>query len=157
VYGVDPLARQIGKSSEVLRPGQPLGLEAAHLAGRGSLTHWGPTANHPTHRRIAAQPLGIVHVFVARQPAEHRLPQQADQLMPAILTGSCVRQYLATGCGQSEQVIQLAISQQSTIGGDRRAAEPKHQAPVEIEPQRAPIRFTRRVPHGCPVRSAIRS
>src|SRR6267154_5414782 len=68
VHGVDPLARQIGKSSEVLRPGQPLGLEAAHLAGRGSLTHWCPTSDHPTHCRIAAQPLGIVHVFVARQP-----------------------------------------------------------------------------------------
>ena len=40
----------------------------------------------------------------------------------------------------SQIVIQLAISQQSAIGGDRRAAGPDHQAPVEIEPQRAPIR-----------------
>jgi hypothetical protein len=71
--------------------------------------------------------------------------------MPAILTGACIRQYLATGCGQSEHVVQLAICQQSAIGGDRRAAEPEHQAPVEIEPQRAPIRFTHRVPMAAPL------
>src|SRR6516165_5962876 len=69
VHGVDPQARQIGKSSEVLRPGQPLGLDPAHLAGRGSLTHWCPTTDHATHCGIAAQPIGIVHVFVARQPS----------------------------------------------------------------------------------------
>src|SRR6476660_10241676 len=33
VHRVDPLARQIGESGEVFRPRQPLGLEAAHLAG----------------------------------------------------------------------------------------------------------------------------
>jgi hypothetical protein len=48
----------------------------------------------------------------------------------------CIRQYLATGCGQSEHVIQLPLSQQSAIRGDRRAAEPEHQTTVEIEPQR---------------------
>ena len=51
--------RQARRGSSV---GQPLGFEAS-LAGRGSLTQC-PTADHPTHRRIAAQPLGIVHVFV---------------------------------------------------------------------------------------------
>jgi hypothetical protein len=70
MHGVDPVARQIGKSSEVLRPGQPLGLEAAHLAGRSCLTHWCPTTDHPTHCGIAAQPLGIVHVLVAHQPSK---------------------------------------------------------------------------------------
>src|SRR6516162_5743083 len=33
---VDPPAGQINKSGEVLRPGQPRGLKAAHLAGGGS-------------------------------------------------------------------------------------------------------------------------
>jgi hypothetical protein len=33
VHRLDPLARQIGEGSEVLWPRQPLGLEAAHLAG----------------------------------------------------------------------------------------------------------------------------
>jgi hypothetical protein len=35
VHLVDPLSGQIGKRGKVLGPGQPLGLEAAHLAGRG--------------------------------------------------------------------------------------------------------------------------
>jgi hypothetical protein len=33
VHPIDPLARQVGEDSEVFRPHQPLGLEAAHLAG----------------------------------------------------------------------------------------------------------------------------
>jgi len=75
VHLVNPLAGQIGESGKVLGPAQPLRLEAAHLAGRGSPTHWRPTADHPTHGRIAAQPIGVVHVLVAGQPAEYRLPQ----------------------------------------------------------------------------------
>ena len=35
---VDPGSGQIGESREVGFAGQPLGLEAAHLAGRGRLT-----------------------------------------------------------------------------------------------------------------------
>jgi hypothetical protein len=51
VHRVDPLAQQIGKSGEVFRPRQPFGLEAAHLAGRGSLTHGRFAADNPAHRR----------------------------------------------------------------------------------------------------------
>ena len=47
-------------------------------------------------------------------------------------------------------VIQLAVSEQSRIGGDRRTAKLEHQPAVEIEPQRASIRFTRRVRHRRP-------
>jgi hypothetical protein len=46
--------------------------------------------------------------------------------MPAILTGACIRQYLATGFGPSDNAIQLAISQQSAIGGDHGAAKLNH-------------------------------
>jgi hypothetical protein len=79
VHRVDPLARQIGKSGEVFRPRQPFGLEAAHPAGRGSPIHGRFAADHPAHRRIAAQPIGVVHILVTSQPAEYRLPQQPDQ------------------------------------------------------------------------------
>jgi hypothetical protein len=46
-----------------------------------------------------------------RQPSKHRRPQQAGQLMPAVLTGARVRQYLATDRGHNERVVQLAIGQ----------------------------------------------
>ena len=150
MHRVDPLTRQIGERGEVLRSSQPLGLEAAHLAGRGSPTHWRSAADHPTHRRVAAQPLGVVHVLVAGQPPEYRLPQQPDQEVLSVLAGAYIRQSLATGCGQSEHVVQFAIRQQSGIGGDHRTAELEHQAAVEIEPQRLAVRFTRRVPHAAP-------
>jgi len=111
VHRVDPLPRQIGDGGEVLRSSQPLGLEAAHLAGRSSLTRWCPAANHPTHRRIAAQPPGVVHVLVAGQPPEYRLPQQPNQEVPSVFAGACLRQSLAAACGQSEHVVQFAIGQ----------------------------------------------
>src|SRR6476646_8207097 len=50
VHLVDPPAGQIGKSNEVLGPGQPLRLEAAHLAGRGGRP---VIAGSPTTQRIA--------------------------------------------------------------------------------------------------------
>ena len=152
VHRVDPLAR-IGKSGEVFPPRQPFGLEAAHLAGRGSPIHGRLAADHPAHRRIAAQPIGVVHILVTSQPAEYRLPQQPDQQVASVPAGARLCQSLAAACGQCEHVVQLAIRQQSAVGGDRRAVEPEHHSPVEIEPQRAAVRFTHRVRHGCPVRS----
>jgi hypothetical protein len=89
VHRLDPLARQIGAGSEVLRPRQPLGLETSHLAGRGTPTHRRVAADHPAHRWIAAQPLGVVRVLVAGQPAEYRLPQQPDQRVASIPAGAC--------------------------------------------------------------------
>ena len=70
VHRVDPLARQVGEGSEVLRPHQPLGLEAAHLAGGGSRPFDRPIADHPAYCRVAAQPVGVVHVLVAGKPSE---------------------------------------------------------------------------------------
>jgi hypothetical protein len=76
-----------------------------------------------------------------------------DQQVASVPAGARLCQSLAAACGQCEHVVQLAIRQQSAIGGDRRTVEPEHHSPVEIEPQRPAVRFTRRVRHGCPVRS----
>jgi hypothetical protein len=90
------LARILILGPRRLRSGQPLGLETAHLARRSSSALDRPTANHPPHCRIAAQALGVVHVLVAGRPPNYRLPQQAHLLMPAVLNGARIRQYLAT-------------------------------------------------------------
>ena len=68
VHLVNPLAGQIDKSGEVLGVVQPLRLEPAHLGGRGCASSNGAIADHPTHGGIAAQPTGVIHVFVAGQP-----------------------------------------------------------------------------------------
>ena len=156
VHLVDPLAGQIGERGEVLGPAQPLRLEAPHLAGRGGRPADRPVADHPAHRRIAAQPLGVVHVLVAGQPPEHRLPQQTRQPMPTVLAGARVGQRIGRRVGQAQRVVQFAVGQQSGIGGDRRTAKLEHQAAVEIEPQSASIRFTRRVRHRRPGWPSVR-
>src|SRR6478672_13315633 len=61
-YFVDPLAGQISERGKVLGPTQPFRLKAAHLAGRSGRPADRPVPNHPAHRRVATQPLGIVHV-----------------------------------------------------------------------------------------------
>ena len=93
------------------------------------------------------QPLGIVHVLMAGQPSEHRLAQKTRQPMPAILAGTRVGQPVSRRAGQVQRVIQFTASWQSSIGGNRRTAKSEHQAAIEIKPQSAYIRVTRRVRH----------
>jgi len=92
-----------------------------------------------------AQTVGVIHILIACQTSEHRLAQQADQAMAAVLPGPRAGQRLGTPVAQAQRVIQLAIGQQPGIGGDRRTTKLQHQPPIEVEPQRALIRFTRRV------------
>src|SRR4029077_12137370 len=94
--------------------------------------------------------VGVVHVLVAGEPPENRLAQQSGQPMTTILASARVGKHLSPRVSQTDRIIQFAIRQQSGIGGDRRTAKLEHQAAVEIEPQRTPVRFTRRVRHCCP-------
>jgi hypothetical protein len=153
VHLVDPPSGQIAESGKVLGPAQPLRLEAAHLAGRGGIPCDRLIADHPAHRRITAQPVGVIHVLVAGQPSEHRLPQQARQSVATILACARISERVGSCVAQAENVIQLAIGQQPGVGRDRGAAKLEHQPAVKIEPQRTPVPFTRRVRHSRPVRS----
>src|SRR5262249_38146411 len=51
VHKIDPLARQVGKSSEVLGHREPLRLEAPHLAGRSRAPLRRFAADNPAHSR----------------------------------------------------------------------------------------------------------
>lgn len=75
------------------------------------------------------QPLGVVHILIARKTAEHRLSQQADQRMPTVLAARRVGKHLACQHGQSERVIKFSTGQQPSVGGKQRKAA------VKIEPQ----------------------
>src|SRR5215510_13939389 len=69
MYKVDPLARQVGKSSEILGRREPLRLKAPHLTRRSRAALRRFAADNPAHRRIVAQALGVVHILVAaRRP-----------------------------------------------------------------------------------------
>jgi hypothetical protein len=68
---VDPLTGQVNKPDEVGVCRKPLRLEPAHLARRSRATMSRFATDNPTHRRVVAQPLGVVHVLIPSQAAKH--------------------------------------------------------------------------------------
>src|SRR5437667_5881050 len=70
---VDPAPGEIGQRRQVRRRGHRAGLEAAHLARRRALVRHRTPTDHPAHRGIPSEPVGIVHVLVAGKAPEHRL------------------------------------------------------------------------------------
>ena len=79
MHKVDPLARQVGKSSEVLGRREPLRLEAPHLTRRSRAPLRRFAADNPAHSRIVAQALGVVHILVSGKATKYRLPEQPGQ------------------------------------------------------------------------------
>ena len=70
-----------------------------------------------------------------------------DQRMAAIPAGACVGKHVARDRAETGSIVELVVGQQSGIGADPGAMELELQPAVEIEPQRALDRFTRRVRH----------
>jgi ligand-binding sensor protein len=62
-------------------------------------------ADDPSHRRIMAQPLGVIDVLVSGKPTEHRLPQHTDKSVPAVLAGACVGEPLAGQIRKAQCVV----------------------------------------------------
>ena len=133
---------------------EPLGLEAAHLAGRGRRPVEPLPADDGAHRRIAGEPLGVVDVLVAGEPAVDRLPQQAEQPVADVLPAPAFGEGRRGRRGQAEGVVQLAVGEQAAVGGDPGAVELELEAAVEGDPQGL-FRFTRRVRHPAPVRPLL--
>ena len=151
---VDPGAGQVGQGGEVGLAGQPLGLEAAHLAGRGGTTVQPAAIDHRAHRRVVGQALGVVDVLVAGEAAEHGLAQQPGQQVAGVPAAAALRQDAAGQIGQPQRVVEVAVGEQPGVGGDAAAVELQLQAAVEIDPQRPVIQFTRWVFHGAATEDA---
>ena len=100
-------------------------------------------ANNPTHRRIMAQPFGVVDVLVSRRPPEHGLPQHADQRMTDVLAGASVGENFACHRAEAERVVEFPVREQAGVGGDHRSPKLERQAAVEIDLERLAVRFTR--------------
>src|SRR5262249_47876838 len=121
---------------------QRLRLEAPHLTRRSRAALRRFAADNPAHRRIVAQALGVVHILVSGKATKYRLPEQPGQCVPTILATACVGQNITRHLGQTEYVVEFAISQQPSVGGHQGGAKLKHQAAVEIEPNSIRSRFT---------------
>ncbi len=93
------------------------------------------------------KPFGIVHILIPGEAAEHRLAQPASQHVPRVLAAPALRQRRAGQIGEAKRVVQFPPGQQTGAGGDPAAVELQLQSPVEIDPQRPIIGFTRWVFH----------
>jgi len=60
-----------------------------------------------------AQSLGVVDILVSRKPPEHRLPQHAEQGMPAVFACAGVGEPLADQIRKAECVVELAVGKQA--------------------------------------------
>jgi hypothetical protein len=146
MHTVDPDAGQVAERGEIRLARQPLGLEPAHLAGRGRRPVHALAADDGAHHRIAGEPLGIVDVFVAGEPAVDRLAQQARQMVADVPATPPLAKHRGRQRGQAEDVVQLAVCEQTAIGRDPGTVELELDAAVEGDPKRL-ARFTRRVRH----------
>ena len=72
---VDPSAGKITKRGEVFLGGQNFRLEAPHLTARGRLFRDSMAADDPSHDRVEAEPVGIVHVVVPAKAPENGLAE----------------------------------------------------------------------------------
>ena len=144
VHPVDPRAGQVHERREVRLARQPLGLEAAHLAGRGRRSVDALAADDGAHHRIAGEPLGIVDVFVAGEPAVDRGGEVGGG--GGFRPPRPLAERRDGHRGQAKGVVQLAIGQQAAVGGDPRTVEFQLDPAVEGDPKRF-LPFTRRVRH----------
>jgi hypothetical protein len=87
----------------------------------------GLPAADPSHRRIMAKTLGVIHILIPGEPPEHGLSQHSHQRMPAIPARARAGEHFARHRGKTERVIEFPISQQSGVGGHHRSAKLEHQ------------------------------
>lgn len=69
-------------------------------------------ADNPSHRRVTSQAVGVVHVLVAIEAAEHRLTKQSGHHMLAVLAGArideLVANHIRSGCRRPAGSVVLA-------------------------------------------------
>ena len=71
VHKVDPPTGKISERGKVPFHREPTCLEAAHLARRSRTAMRRLAADDPAHRRIMTQALGVVHILISSEAAEH--------------------------------------------------------------------------------------
>ena len=82
---VDPRPVHVGQDFNVRVGGQKLRLKAPHLAGRGCLFRDSLAADDPSHDRVEAEPVGIVHVVVTAKAPENELAELPDKALATVL------------------------------------------------------------------------
>ena len=154
MHPIDPGAGEIRERREVGLGGQPFGLEPPHLAGRGRRPAKPLPSHDGAHGGIAGEAVGVVHVFVAGEPAVDRLPQQAEQPVADVGPAPAFGESRRRRDGEAEGIVQLPVSEQAAVRGDLCPVELELDAAIEGDPQRL-LRFTRRVRHDQSIRPML--
>ena len=134
-YCVDPLSRQTQESREVRSAGKHLRLEPSEVAARrGHLLRFAVAATHDVpHLRVDAQPLRVVRILVAGQPAVNRLSNEWQQGMTGVAAGAGVLQPLPRGCRESQRLVEFSIRKQTSVAGYLAPHERQPHGTVEID------------------------
>jgi len=104
-----------------------------------------PTADKLPHHRIMAKPVGVVDILASGETRENRLAQKPHEPVTAIPARARIGEHPCRHVHQTEGIVEFTVHQQTAVRADRRALELKPHGSVELEPQRAGFRLTRRV------------
>jgi len=84
---------------------------------------------HQSHRRIHGESLGVVGVFLSRETAVGRLPEEGSYAVLGILACTLIGEQLPGRCCQVQRSIEFAIGEESSVT--------RHLGSVEFQLQRA--------------------
>ena len=135
MHPVYPLPGKIGKRGEIFLSGQNFRLEAPHLTARGRLFRDSMAADDPSHDRVEAEPVGIVHVVVPAKAPENGLAELRDKTVATVLPTTGVGEYVPGNLAQSDRIIQFPVRQQPGVGSDLGTVELKLEPAVKVQPQ----------------------
>ena len=91
---------------------------AHHLTARGRPFRDSKTANDPSHDRVEAEPVSIVHVVVPAKAPENGLAELRDKTAATVLPTTVVRQYGPGNLGQSDRIIQFPVQHPNCVTAD---------------------------------------
>lgn len=95
--------------------------------------------------RDARQTIRIVHIFISGKTREDRLAKDARKSVSAVAPCPEIGAQAGGHLGQTESIVQFPMQQQAAGGVDRGVSKFHLHRPVEIQPERPPFCFTRRV------------
>ena len=136
---VDPHPVHVGQGFNVRVGGQKAStfasVKTSHLAGGSGLFRNGMAADDPSHDRVEAEPVGIVHVVVPAKASENGLAERPDKTMTTVLPTTGVGEYVPGNLGPSDRIPDTATSRRrmrpwchetpASADGQNRASKPR--------------------------------
>ena len=91
-------------------------------------------ADDPSHDRVEAEPVGIVHVVVPAKAPENELAELPDKTVATVFPTTGVREYAPGNLAPSDRIVQFPVRHQLSVGRDLGTVELKLEPVVKIQP-----------------------